>query len=144
MIGGACDDFTYAALNHVFGLLNDGATLIGMHRNMYWRTAEGLQLDGGAYVAALEEATGTKATICGKPAPAYFEAAVETLGVRTERAAMVGDDVVNDVLGAQAIGMTGVLVRTGKFRPADLERDDGTPDHVIDSIADLPTLLRTT
>jgi HAD-superfamily subfamily IIA hydrolase, TIGR01458 len=142
VIGGACDDFTYAALNHVFGLLNDGATLIGMHRNMYWRTAEGLQLDGGAYVAALEEATGTKATICGKPAPAYFEAALEMLDVPVARAAMVGDDVVNDVLGAQAIGMIGVLVRTGKFKPADLERDDGAPDHVIGSFADLPTLLR--
>jgi HAD superfamily hydrolase (TIGR01458 family) len=144
VIGGACDDFTYATLNHVFGLLNDGATLIGMHRNLYWRTAEGLQLDGGAYIAALEEATGTKATICGKPAPAYFEAALEMLGVPAARAAMVGDDVANDVLGAQAIGMTGVLVRTGKFRAGDLERDDGAPDHVIDSFADLPTLLRTT
>jgi HAD superfamily hydrolase (TIGR01458 family) len=144
VIGGACDDFTYPALNHVFGLLNDGATLIGMHRNLYWRTAEGLQLDGGAYIAALEEATGTKATICGKPASAYFEAALEMLGVPAARAAMVGDDVANDVLGAQGIGMTGVLVRTGKFRAADLERDDGAPDHVIDSFADLPTLLRTT
>jgi HAD superfamily hydrolase (TIGR01458 family) len=143
VIGGACDDFTYAALNHVFDLMNDGAPLIGMHRNMYWQTAEGLQLDGGAYVAALEEATGTTATVCGKPAPAYFEAALEMLGVTAASAAMVGDDVVNDVLGAQAIGMTGVLVRTGKFRPADLERDDGTPDHVIDSFAELPALLRT-
>lgn len=144
VIGGASDDFTYTALNHIFGLLNDGATLIGMHRNMYWRTSEGLQLDGGAYIAALEEATGTKATICGKPAPAYFEAALDVLGVPAASAAMVGDDVANDVLGAQAIGMTGVLVRTGKFRPGDLERDDGSPDHVIDSFADLPTLLRTT
>jgi HAD superfamily hydrolase (TIGR01458 family) len=144
VIGGACDDFTYAVVNHIFGLLNEGATLIGMHRNMYWRTAEGIQLDGGAYIAALEEATGVQATICGKPAPAYFEAALEMLGVPASSAAMVGDDVVNDVLGAQAIGLTGVLVRTGKFRPADLERDDGSPDHVIDSFADLPTLLRTT
>lgn len=144
VIGGASDDFSYAAVNHIFELLSDGATLIGMHRNMYWRTAEGLQLDGGAYIAALEEATGTKATICGKPAPAYFEAALEMLGVPAARAAMVGDDVVNDVLGAQEIGMTGVLVRTGKFRPVDLERDDGAPDHVIDSFRDLPTLLRTT
>lgn len=144
VIGGASDEFTYATLNHVFGLLNDGATLVGMHRNMYWRTAEGLQLDGGAYIAALEEAAGTKATICGKPAPAYFEAALEMLGVPAARAAMVGDDIANDVLGAQQIGMTGVLVRTGKFRAADLERDDGAPDHVIDSFADLPTLLRTT
>ena len=144
VIGGAGPDFTYPALNHTFGLLNDGAALIGMHRNLYWRTADGLQLDGGAYIAALEEATGTEATICGKPAPAYFEAALEMLGVPAARAVMVGDDVANDVLGSQAIGMTGVLVRTGKFRPADLERADGAPDHVIDSIADLPTLMQAT
>lgn len=144
VIGGACDDFTYAALNHIFELLTEGASLIGMHRNLYWRTVEGLQLDGGAYIAGLEEAAGTRATICGKPAPAYFEAALEMLGVPAGRAAMVGDDVLNDVLGAQNVGMTGVLVRTGKFRPADLERPDGTPDHVIDSFADLPALLQRT
>lgn len=144
VIGGACDDFTYPAMNRIFGLLNDGAALVGMHRNLYWRTADGLQLDGGAYIAALEEATATKAVICGKPAPAYFEAALEMLGVPAARAAMVGDDVANDVLGAQAIGMTGVLVRTGKFRSTDLERDDGSPDHVIDSFADLPALMRAT
>lgn len=141
VIGGANDDFTHAAMNRVFRLLMDGASLVGMHRNLYWRTSEGLELDGGAYIAALEEATGTKATICGKPAPAYFGAALELLGIPAGRAAMVGDDVVNDVLGAQAAGMTGVLVRTGKFLPSDLERTDGTPDHVIDAFADLPALM---
>ena len=29
---------------------------------------------------------------------------------------MVGDDVVNDVGGAQRCGLAGVLVRTGKYR----------------------------
>ncbi|MGZ5306878.1 MAG: TIGR01458 family HAD-type hydrolase [Actinomycetota bacterium] len=144
VIGGASDEFSYATLNHIFRLLTEGAALVGMHRNMYWRTAEGLELDGGAYIAGLEEATGTRATICGKPAPEYFHAALEVLGVPPDRAAMVGDDVANDVLAAQQIGMTGVLVRTGKFRAADLEHTHGTPDHVIASFADLPTLLRTT
>jgi HAD superfamily hydrolase (TIGR01458 family) len=143
VIGGASDEFTYPTLNRIFRSLMDGAALVGMHRNMFWRTTDGLELDGGAYIAGLEEATATKATICGKPAPAYFDAALEMLGVPAASAAMVGDDVLNDVLGAQQIGMTGVLVRTGKFRPDDLERDDGAPDHVIDSVADLPTLLRT-
>jgi len=142
VIGGGCDDFSYATMNHVFRQLMNGGALIGMHRNMYWATSEGLQLDGGAFIVGLEEAAGTRATICGKPAPAYFNAALEMMGVQAGRAAMVGDDVVNDVLGAQAIGMTGVLVRTGKFRPADLERPEGRPDHVIDSFADLPSLLR--
>jgi ribonucleotide monophosphatase NagD (HAD superfamily) len=110
-----------------------------MHRNLYWRTAEGLQLDGGAFVAALEAASGVAPVVCGKPSPAYFDAALGSMGVRAGRAAMVGDDVVNDVLGAQSAGLTGVLVRTGKFRPGDLER--GSPDELVDSIADVPALL---
>jgi len=111
-----------------------------MHRNMYWRTADGLELDGGAYIAGLEEATGARATICGKPAPAFFRAALEMIGLPADRVAMIGDDLVNDVLGAQAAGITGVLVKTGKFLPSDLEGSD-PPDRVIGSIADLPGLL---
>lgn len=141
VLGGACDDFTYGAMNAVFRTLMDGATLVGMHRNLYWRTSEGWQLDSGSYVAGLEEATGRTAAICGKPSAAYFEEALRMLGMPADRAAMVGDDVNNDVLGAQAAGLTGVLVRTGKFMPEDLERADGEPDHVLDSIADLPAWL---
>lgn len=140
VIGGASVDFSYEIVNRIFRRLSDGASLIAMHRNRYWMTADGLQMDAGAYVAALEFASGVSATICGKPAAAYFEAALGTLGVTPDRALMVGDDVANDVVGAQLAGLTGVLVRTGKFRPADLEHDP-PPDHVIDSFASLPTLL---
>jgi len=141
VLGGACEDFSYPTINRVFQRLMAGATLVGMHRNLYWRTSEGLQLDAGAYVAGLEEATGRPAVICGKPALAFFEEALRLLGVPAERAAMVGDDVVNDVLGAKRAGLTGVLVRTGKFRPSDLEREGEGPDAVLDSIADLPGWL---
>ena len=56
VIGGACDDFTYATMNKIFRRLMDGAALVGMHRNLFWKTAEGWELDGGAYLAGLEEA----------------------------------------------------------------------------------------
>jgi ribonucleotide monophosphatase NagD (HAD superfamily) len=115
------------------------ASLVAMHRNMFWRTAEGFELDAGAYVTGLEAASGVHAVVCGKPAPAYFEAALSVLGVDADAAAMVGDDVVNDVDGARAAGLTGILVRTGKFRPDDLDR--GSPDHVVDSLANVPALL---
>ena len=141
VVGGACEEFTYPTMNAIFQRLMDGANLVGMHRNQYWRTAGGWQLDAGAYIAGLEEATGRAAVICGKPAAAYFEQALAPLGIPADRAAMVGDDLVNDVRGAQAAGMTGVLVRTGKFRPGDLQTAGGTPDHLLDSIADLPDLL---
>ncbi|MDP9330256.1 MAG: TIGR01458 family HAD-type hydrolase [Actinomycetota bacterium] len=139
VIGGASEGFTYEAMNQIFRLLMDGAALVGMHRNMYWRTSDGLELDGGAYIAGLEEAAGVSATICGKPAAAFFGSALDMLGTSPSRTAMVGDDIVNDVLGAQAAGLSGVLVKTGKFLPADLAK--GKPDVVLDSLADLPDLL---
>ena len=140
VLGGACDDFTYPTMNRIFRRVMDGATLVGMHRNLYWKTEDGWELDGGAYIAGLEEASGATAAICGKPAPAYFEAALALLRVSASRAAMVGDDIVNDVSGAQAVGLRGVLVRTGKFQEADLAK--GSPDAVLGSLADLPGWLR--
>jgi ribonucleotide monophosphatase NagD (HAD superfamily) len=119
----------------------DGAALVAMHRNLYWRTAEGWQLDGGAYVAGLEEAIGRRAVVCGKPAEAAFVAALEQIGIARDRALMVGDDVVNDILGARAAGIAGAVVRTGKFRPRDLEDLIPEPDLVLDSIAELPAAL---
>ena len=55
---------------------------------------------------------------------------------------MIGDDLHADVLAAQHAGMSGVLVRTGKFRPAVLAAASAAPDHVIDSVAELPALLK--
>jgi HAD superfamily hydrolase (TIGR01458 family) len=141
VLGGAYEGFDYATVNRVFRMVMGGAPLVAMHRNMYWQTSEGLQLDGGAYVAGLEEATGRPAVVCGKPAREYFESALEQLGVGAERVAMVGDDLENDVHGAQAAGLTGVLVRTGKFRQGDLEGAVTAPDVVIDSIAGVPELV---
>jgi len=142
LVGGAGPEFDYAALDGVFGHLQRGAELFAMHRNLYWRTGSGLQLDSGAFLLGLERAAGTEATVLGKPAAAFFDAALAALGVSAAAAVMVGDDLEADVLGAQARGLTGVLVRTGKFRPEDERGLDGhTPDHVLDSFADLPGLL---
>jgi ribonucleotide monophosphatase NagD (HAD superfamily) len=54
---------------------------------------------------------------------------------------MVGDDVESDVGGAKAVGIHGVLVRTGKFTEDALAAADPKPDAVLDSIADLPAWL---
>lgn len=142
ILGGAGDEFGYAALNRVFGHLQRGARLVAMHRNLYWRTGDGLRLDAGAFLTGLERAAHTEAVVTGKPSRAFFGAALGRLGVGADDAVMVGDDVESDVLAAQAAGVTGVLVRTGKYLPETLRDASGTPDHVIDSFAELPALLR--
>lgn len=142
VLGGAGPEFTYEALNGVFAHLQRGAALVAFHRNLYWRTDEGLSLDTGALLLGLEHAADVEATIIGKPSAAFFAAALKAVDVSADHAVMVGDDLEADVLGAQAAGITGVLVRTGKFRESDEGGAHGErPRHVLDSVADLPDLL---
>lgn len=141
VIGGAGPVFTYERLNAAFRLLLDGADFVAMHRNLLWRTIEGFELDSGAYVEALQAASGIEPVVLGKPAAGFFHSAVADLGVDADRVAMVGDDIDSDVLAAQALGLHGILVRTGKFRQETLDNAGEPPDAVIDSFADLPALL---
>jgi HAD superfamily hydrolase (TIGR01458 family) len=141
VVGGAGPEFGYAALNRVFGHLQRGARLVAMHRNLYWRTDAGLQLDTGAFLLGLERAARTEADVVGKPAASFFAAALSHLGVTPSAALMVGDDIEADVLAAQRNGIAGALVRTGKYLPETHRAAEGAPDYVIDSFADLPGLL---
>jgi HAD superfamily hydrolase (TIGR01458 family) len=141
VIGGAEEGFTYERLNRAFQMLIDGATLLAMHRGLYWKTDKGLMLDAGAFIRGLEEAAGVQATLVGKPARAFFDSGVEALGVPRDEVVMVGDSLNGDVNGAQQAGIRGVLVRTGAFRVEQLAGAARQPDAIIDSVADLPQLL---
>jgi phospholysine phosphohistidine inorganic pyrophosphate phosphatase len=141
VLGDLGEETTFARLNHAFRLLLDGAELVTLARNRYYRGADGLVLDQGPFVAALEYASGRCATLVGKPSLHFFAAALGGLGVAAAETAMVGDDLEADTGGGQAAGMRGVLVRTGKFRAEELSRAVASPDAVIDSVADLPGLL---
>src|SRR5205823_5994942 len=128
-------------INRAFRFLMDGAALVAMHRNLFWMEAEGLSLDAGAYLLGLEAATGTQAAVAGKPSAEFFRSGLDILGLEPGEVAMVGDDLDSDVLAAQALGMAGVLVRTGKFRPEQLNAAEGQPDVVLASVTDLPVLI---
>ena len=133
--------FTYMNLARAFAELEAGAELYCLHKNRWWQTARGPLLDAGAFVAGLEYAAGVDATVLGKPSSAYFAAALEALDADAERTWMVGDDLESDIAGAQRAGLRTVLVRTGKFRPDEVERSRIAPEGVVSSIAQLPAWL---
>lgn len=139
VIGDLGEGWDYRTLNRAFRLLqhNPEARLIALGMTRYWQTPEGLSLDVAPFVAALEHATGRQAIVLGKPAPDFFIAAADRLGLAPGSVLMIGDDIHADVGGAQAAGLQGALVKTGKFREADLE-GRVKPDVVLGSVADLP------
>jgi HAD superfamily hydrolase (TIGR01458 family) len=147
LIGGADETpetnlvFSYMNLARAFAELELGAELYCIHRNRWWQTKRGPLLDAGAFVAGLEYAAQVEAVVLGKPSPSYFAAACEALDADPEMTWMVGDDLESDIAGAHAFGMRTVLVRTGKFRPDQVEASRIAPDGIVSSIGHLPEWL---
>ena len=130
LLGDAGDHFTYQNLNRAFRLLMEGAPLLAMGNNRYFQEPDGLSLDIGPFVSALECASGVRATILGKPSKEFFAVAVESLGCPASQVVMIGDDALADVEGALLSGLQGILVQTGKYRPGD-ELQIGTPGAMV-------------
>ena len=130
--------WSFDLVQQAFAALMNGARLIALSRDRYWMSTTGLTIDCGAFVAALEYASGTASILAGKPSPAFYHAAVQSLALpETAEVVMIGDDLESDVGGAQAAGYQGFLVRTGKFRPEALAASRVKPDRILNSITDL-------
>ncbi len=141
IMGDLGEAFGFDVLNLAFRLVMDGAELIALQKNRFWMTPDGLSLDAGPFVAAVEYGSGREALVVGKPSAAFFQIVLADLGLEPGDAAMVGDDVETDVGGAIAHGLAGILVRTGKYRQ-DFVRESGVqPTATVDSIAAVPALL---
>jgi HAD superfamily hydrolase (TIGR01458 family) len=158
VVGDAAEDFTRRNLQSAFTLIRGGARFVAMHKNRWWLTPAGATLDAGAYVAGLEYVTQRRALVAGKPSRTFFAEGVRLLEqlagghgghaqhLSPGEVAMVGDDLWNDVLGAQRAGLRGVFVRSGKHGDAELarvasERGGREPDAVAPSIAEVVAAL---
>lgn len=143
VVGDYGERWTYAELNRAFRLLMNEPrpVLVALGMTRYWQAEDGLRLDTAPFVNALTSASGVDPIVLGKPARPFFETALAMLGAKAEEALMIGDDIQGDVGGAQAAGIAGALVRTGKFRADDLAAGI-KPDFVLDSFADIPHVYR--
>lgn len=144
IIGDLGEAWDFKTLNRAFRLLNQQPppALIALGMTRYWRAPDGLRLDTAPFVVALQHASGITPTVLGKPAKGFFDAALDRLGCAAADAVMIGDDIRGDIGGAQKAGIRGILVRTGKFRSADLELGI-KPLMVLASIAELPGWWKT-
>ena len=133
--------FNFQLLNKLFVKVMGGCQIVAMHKNGYWMASDGLRMDLGAFVAAIEYASGKSAIIMGKPDVNFFKMA--TIGWKCPHnfIYMIGDDINVDILGAKNAGLNTILVKTGKFRDDILASSKINPDYIIESIADLPNLF---
>ena len=145
VVGDLDDRWTFDILNAAFRQLMDGAELIALSADRYWQKPDGLVLDCGPFVKALEYASGKTAAVCGKPSAEFYRTALASLGAwaleRPRDVLMVGDDVWGDIKGAQEAGLKACLVRTGKYREDAVRASGVTPDRLIDSVVEIESAV---
>ena len=141
VIGDAGENFTYFSMNQAFRQISGGSDLIALEKDRYWMDSDGLSLGAGAFVKALEYASGKFAILMGKPSPDFFREALLSMNAEPGTTIMVGDDINSDIGGAMNYGLKGVLVKTGKFTPEVLEKSEVFPTWIIPSVKDLPDLI---
>lgn len=142
VIGDVGEDLTYDNLNQAFRLIMGGAKMLALQKNRYWQRGDGLAIDAGGIVAALEYATRKRAYVIGKPSLNFFQHAIRQMGLPPENIAMIGDDMEADIKGAARAGMQTIAVQTGKFQKKKLPRKSKLPHYLLSSIADLPRWYR--
>jgi HAD superfamily hydrolase (TIGR01458 family) len=141
VVGDIGNTWSYPLLNDVFNSLMQGAKLIAIHKNRFWQTEQGLQMDIGGFIEGLEYASGYKAMLIGKPAADFFQIALDDMGLKPNEVAIIGDDIDADVGGGQQAGLTGILVKTGKYRASYAVLSAIRPNLILTSIIDLPDVL---
>lgn len=148
VIGDIGNRLDYDLLNKAFQLVMGGAELIALRKNRFHRDAKGLKMDSGAFVAALEYASGKQAKIIGKPSRQFFNLAVHDMRVEAGQRwlsadfAVVGDDVEADIKGAADAGLIGILVKTGRHNDSYSEHYGIVPDWTFDSVKELAQKLK--
>ena len=140
VLGDLGDDFNARTMNRIYRALLGGARLVAVQHNAAWMAPDGPRLDVGAWVAALEFASGEPALVMGKPSLVAYEFPTADMGLRPEQVAMVSDDPDVDLAGARAARLKTVFVRTSAA-PQRRRVRRGEFDCALNSIADLPSAL---
>jgi len=136
------DGYTPKLLHDIFNAVMDGATLLALHKNRFWQKPDGLHLDLGPFVAAIEYATNKDAVILGKPSEVFFHGVCAALHLSPVNTLMIGDDIESDIGGAHDAGLRTALVQTGKYRQVYVKNSGINADLVITSVAELPDALK--
>jgi len=143
IIGDNGEDWDFEMMNEIFNKVYNGAEFVAMHKNKFWFPEGKLSLDAGAFINAIEFASGKEAILIGKPSPIYFQSALDLLGFpKGSDFIMIGDDIDSDILGAQQAGGKGILIYTGKTK---YPLDDETkikPDFEAQNLTEVTEILK--
>jgi len=131
----------FEKLNMASHYIKKGSIFLATHPDVLCNSAEGYDIDIGAFIMILEESTGVKATIIGKPEKTMAYLSMKILDVPLKNMVVIGDRFYTDIAFAKNNGMQSALVLSGEATMNDLEKINYKPDYIINSILDLDEII---
>lgn len=142
IVGDLGNKWSYEILNDIFRKVYNGADLIAMQMNKFWKPKDKLVLDAGSFITAIEYAAGKRAVVIGKPSNLYFQSALKILDYEKDSDfLMLGDDIETDIRGAQNAGGKGILIYTGKTK-FPLKDNTVKSDYEAKNLTEVTELLK--
>lgn len=135
------EDVSYDRLTATLRAFGHDTTLIAPNRDRVYPGEDGPVPGAGASVGAVEGMTGHEALVVGKPETRLADLAAASVDTTSTNCLLVGDNLQTDILMGERAGMTTALVLTGVSSRAAAESASVQPDYILDSLADVGSLL---
>lgn len=130
-------NFTLEMVQRAVDMILAGAKFITTNRDPSPKKKGWANLGIAATTAMIEEATGVKAFVVGKPGPVMMRSARKALGLETAETTVIGDTMDTDIQGGVQMGYHTILVLSGITKPEDFKKFAFKPDMVVNSVNDI-------
>ena len=135
-------NFTLEMVQRAVDMILAGAKFITTNRDPSPKKPGWNNLGIAATTAMIEEATGRKAFVTGKPSPVMMRSARKYLGLETRETTVIGDTMETDIQGGVQMGYKTILVLSGIARKDDLNHYAFKPDLVVSSVDNIEFPLK--
>jgi len=130
-------NFTLEMVQRAVDMILNGAKFIATNRDPSPKKKGWNNLGIAATAAMIEEATGIRAFVVGKPGPVMMRSARKALGLETADTTVIGDTMETDIQGGVQMGYKTILVLSGITKKEELKRYAFKPDLVVNSVDDI-------
>lgn len=130
-------NFTLEMVQRAVDMILAGAKFITTNRDPSPKKKGWNNLGIAATTAMIEEATGKKAFVIGKPGPVMMRSARKALGLETAYTTVVGDTMDTDIQGGVQMGYKTILILSGISKKDEVNYYAFKPDMMVDTVNDI-------
>ena len=130
-------NFTLEMVQRAVDMILAGAKFVITNRDPSPKKKGWDNLGIAATAAMIQEATGIKPFVIGKPSPVMMRAARKALGLEAAETTIIGDTMDTDIRGGVQMGYKTILVLSGITKREHLSRFAYKPDMVVESVGDI-------